>query len=259
MKHIVKLLSMAVVGLLFSCSQTDLLTYDTTQRDGIYLEFDADEGEADSVFYNFGFTDRLKDTEDIYPVKAVVMGARKDYAREFKIEIISDQFDCEKFSVATEDYFELPETVTIPANGYEAIIPVKLLRHSDLLTKSVILAFRLVENDDFIVRGKDTFKITFDDWNPPVPKWWQSIFGNFTKKSGELFFKYFWASEANNPIIFKDIVDEFGYELEVPIKQGSFSAIQVHRMYFNVNVRTPMYNLTIANPEYGHTMPKPIY
>ena len=75
--------------ILFSCVKEDYLKYDTTQKDGVYLNYTP---ETDSVFFNFGFDSK---TEHIIELNCMVMGVPKDYDRTISLKAVNDKYSDE--------------------------------------------------------------------------------------------------------------------------------------------------------------------
>lgn len=246
----------AVVVAFSSCTSENYLKYDTSWKDGIYIEQfitvekDSKEvkEEIDSTFYNFGFSSI---TEHTINVRCVMMGAPKDVDREIKIKTNNSKYASETFEAASGTYYVIPESVIMPKGEVETTIPVKLLRHPDLETKSVILTMELVTNDNFETKGNFEFTITFDDKTPTTPVWWTKYdMGAFHKEKGQKFFEYFWDLEASQKYIFDQIVKRWGRNLDKgPFTPGYLnSPLILFDFTFSAFVKMRLYEYAQANP-----------
>lgn len=254
----------AVIFFINSCTNEDYPKYDTSIKDGAYIEHFIktyeDTGvesreEIDSVFYNFGFTDI---TEYTYEVRCAIMGVPRDYDREIKVTTNNSKYADNEFLAAKEDYYELPSTVILPKGEVETVIPVTLKRHLELETGRAILTLVLVANDNFDVKGNPEFTITFDDQLPETPGWWSSYnMGEFTKFKGQLFFKYFWEMEQENKYLFDKIVKRWGRNLDIKPYTGQNSPLVVYEFAFASLVHMKMWEYSEAHPELELNISKP--
>ena len=110
-------------------------------------------------------------------------------------------------AVEGEDYMISKTTYVIPAGEAKAIIPVKLLRRSDLHLAKRSFKIRLIENDelkflysrsmpeynaegDIVGRPMDFQRILRMDESFPIPIWWyvrgEPYFGTFSQKKAAL-------------------------------------------------------------------------
>lgn len=253
------------VLMLSSCTNEDYLKYDTSIKDGIYIEQllkkenSQVEEVIDSTFYNFGFTNI---TEYTYNVRCMVMGTPQDKDREFKVITNNGKYADEKFVAAKEAYYEIPSTVIMPKGAVETVIPIKLKRHAELEQVRAIITIELQNNENFEVKINPEFTITFDDKTPVTPKWWQDWeYGAFSKFKGQLFFKYFWEMEQENEYMFNLITTRWGRNLDIAPFDPPYanSPLMVYESTFKVYVQTEMWNYSESHPELELEITEPIF
>lgn len=243
-----------VVCYFTSCTNSDYLEYDLSQKDAVYLNYTE---ETDSLFYNFGF---YEITENVISIPVNLMGMPRDYDREIKITLSNERYADADTAVipASEEYFEIPETVMLKKDSTSVYVPVKLLRHHDLEEKRAIITFNIESTEDLEVRGHSEYTITFDDKTPKTPNWWTSYnMGDFTKFKGQLFFKYFGEMEQEQKAIYDAIVERWGRFLDIMPNGSRNSPLMIYRVSFNKYVKMKMYNYSQEHPELELNIKKP--
>lgn len=249
-----------------SCTNENYLKYDSTLRDGLYVEHfkitlddsGVEKKEVmDSAFYNFGFSDI---TEYTYNIRCAIMGIPRDFDREISIKMNNSKYADNEFIAAKSDYYEIPDRVIVPGNAVEVMIPVKLKRHTELENTRAILTIEVVANENFDIKGNSEFTLTFDDKTPPTPIWWLAYrYGEFTKFKGQLFFKYFWEMEQENEYMFNKIVTRFGRNLDKqPIAAtGQNNPTVAFSFAFSSMVQLKAWEYSEAHPELNLNIAKP--
>jgi hypothetical protein len=247
-----KILYILLPFLLSSCLNEDYLQYDTSQKDGVYLDYTA---ATDSVFYNFGFESIQEYTIN---VKCNLMGVPKPYDRNINIKMENSRYAGTDFTAAKESFYTVPTVVVLPKDSVSVYIPVILKRDIELETVRAIITLQLDKSDDFDVRGHSEFTVTFDDKIPTTPLWWQTFnYGAFTKFKGQLFFQYFWEMEAENKGTFDIIIARWGRNLSITPNSGSNNPLSVYRVTFMKNVQQKMWEYSQANPQLNLGITKP--
>jgi hypothetical protein len=97
---------------------------------------------TDSLTFSF-VTYPADTTSKVMNVEVAVMGPVSDHARTANIIVASS------LTTATNDLYEVPSTVVIPANAASAYLPVTLKRGNVLQTKAVRLRIEVAKSDDF--------------------------------------------------------------------------------------------------------------
>jgi hypothetical protein len=240
--------------LVFSCVNEDYLQYDTTQKDGVYLDYTA---TTDSVFYNFGFESIQQNTINVI---CKVMGVPKTFDRKISIKMVNNRYSNSVFTPAKESYYSVPNSVTLPKDSVRVMIPVTLKRDPELENTRAIITLELVKSDDFDIRGHSEYTISFDDKLPATPVWWTTYnMGAFTKLKGQLFFKYFWEMEAEDKGTYDIIVSRWGKTLSITPNSGASSPLTVYRVTFAKYVQQKMWEYSQANPELNLGITKPTF
>jgi hypothetical protein len=249
-----KIIYIIVGFLLSSCAKEEYLQYDTTQKDGVYLDYTP---ATDSIFYNFGFESITDKTIDVV---CKVMGAPKSQDRRIKIKMVNNKYAGQEFLPAKAQYYSVPLEVILPKDSVKITIPVKINRDIELESTRAILTLQLEQNEDFDIRGHSEFTITFDDKVPATPVWWTSYnMGAFTKLKGQLFFKYFWEMEAENKGTYDIIVARWGRTLNITPNSGANSPLNVYRVTFAKYVQQKMWEYSQANPQLNLGITKPTF
>lgn len=235
-----------------SCAKEDYLKYDTSQKDGVYLDY---TNETDSVFFNFGFDSNVEYT---YFVNCMLMGVPKNHDRKIALKMSNQKYEGNGFVAAKPQYFSIPAEVTLPKDSIRVMIPILLKRDVELETIRAILTVELQDSEDFEVRGHSEFTIAFDDKTPTTPPWWQSwSYGSFTKLKGQLFFKYFWEMEQDNKAAYDVIVAKWGRNLDIAPNSGASSPLSTYRLTFMQYVQQKMWLYSQANPSLNLGISKP--
>ncbi len=237
-----------------SCAKENYIKYDTTQKDGVYLDYTA---ATDSVFYNFGF-DSIEEYTILVSCK--VMGVPKPFDRKINIKMVNNKYANTTFIAAKDTYYSVPSQVTIPKDSVKVSIPVKLKRDIELETTRAIITLQLEKSDDFDIRGYSEYTVTFDDKLPATPAWWTTYnYGAFTKLKGQLFFKYFWEMERDNKGTYDIIVVRWGKNLNILPNSGSNSPMTIYRVTFMKYVQQKMWEYSQANPQLNLGISKPSF
>ncbi|NCB19367.1 MAG: DUF4843 domain-containing protein [Bacteroidia bacterium] len=249
-KHLIYILTFLMV--ITSCAKEEYLKYDTSQKDGVYLEY---THETDSVFFNFGFDSNVEHT---FFVNCMLMGVPKDFDRKVSLKLSNEKYAGNGFIAAKPQYFSIPSEVTLAKDSVRVMIPVVLKRDVELETTRAILTIELLDSKDFEVRGHSEFTISFDDKTPPTPPWWASwSYGAFTKLKGQLFFKYFWEMEQENKAAYEVIVQRWGRNLDKTPNSGASSPLNTYRLTFMQYVQQKMWLYSQANPGLNLGISKP--
>ena len=153
------LAAVAVLGIA-SCSNDDFLYQDQARvrltGPKIYTS------GTDSL--NFSFVTVASGTDSkTLNVDVYVMGTAANRDRTASISI-----DTQK-STATSDMYEVPATVTIPADSTHAVLPVVIKRSDAILTKSVYLYIKVTESADF-APGVNEENHLMVIWNDKISK-----------------------------------------------------------------------------------------
>ncbi len=237
-----------------SCAKEDYIKYDTTQKDGVYLDYTS---ATDSVFFNFGF-DNIEDYTVLVSCK--VMGVPKPFDRKINIKMVNAKYANTTFIAAKDAYYSVPAQVTIPKDSVKVTIPVKLKRDIELETTRAIITLMLEKSEDFDIRGHSEFTVTFDDKLPATPAWWLTFrFGEFTKLKGQLYFKYFWEMEKENKRTYDIIVARWGRNLDKTPNSGANSPMTIYRVTFMKYVQQKMWEYSQANPNLNLGISKPTF
>lgn len=118
--------------------------------------------ETDSLEFSFITTPSDVVTQQM-DVTLYVMGVVADYDRTVQLETVADK------TTATDDLYEYPTTVVIPAGSNYGICPVILKRADILQEKTVRLFIRVVASDDFAVGSKEQDHLLLK-WNDQLSK-----------------------------------------------------------------------------------------
>lgn len=242
----------AVVLLLgISCANEDYLKYDTTQKDGVYLNYDKSMFE-DSLHYTFGLE---YITKKVIPVKVNLMGMPKNYKRliNFKIETVS--VATEESYAAKEEMFSIPDTIWMEADSVTATIPLTINRLKALEDSTFIVSFNLEDSEDLDVRGLREYKVTFNDQIPRYFPWWQYKLGALTKNKVLLFFDLYKKIEEKNKRLYDKMVENYGEFLEKA--RYMFTPFDQFRVATDEYIVKPMYEEYLKNPDAFGYMPKP--
>lgn len=133
------LAAMAVLGMA-SCTNDDFLYQDQARvrlaGPKIYTS------GTDSLNFSFVTVASGIDSKTLN-VDVYVMGTATNRDRTASISIDSHK------STATSDMYEVPASVTIPADSTHAVLPVVIKRTDAILTKSVYLYIQVAESTDF--------------------------------------------------------------------------------------------------------------
>ena len=258
-----KLLYILLVGNLFlACQKTDLPLYDTSQKDGVYLQsnnYSSTLGK-DSIYVNFGFEPI---TESIVTTNLRLMGMPKDYDRKVLVSTkntLNVEEGDENLVPALDEYYDVPAEMVIPANEVQVELPITLYRHADLTEKTAVVVVNIEGTEDLDIRGNDQFVVIFDDLAPEEPGWWNlNSLGHYSRDKAIKFYEIFHETEQTQKFTFDVIVDRWGYWLDQGNNSGNFSPLNVYSIFFKDNVLMPMYEYSQAHPELEWEIQKPNY
>ncbi len=135
-------------------------------------------------------------------LRVELFGAVKDYARKFRIEVVSDVSDS-LHAVEGVDYSPIPLEYEMPAWENHTFIPIELLRTDTLLKQARRFTIKLLANEDFgfeymgyrlmpdsSYMMTDDHVVIYMDEEFPRPWWWYRIgtpiFGEWSRKKGIL-------------------------------------------------------------------------
>lgn len=153
------LAAVAVLGMA-SCSNDDFLYQDQARvrlvGPKIYTS------GTDSLNFSFVTVPSGTDSKTLN-VDVYIMGTAANRDRTAAISI-----DAAK-TTATSDMYEMPTTVTIPADSTHAVLPVVIKRTDAILTKSVYLYIRVAESADFAVGVNEQNHLMLI-WNDKISK-----------------------------------------------------------------------------------------
>lgn len=249
-----KIIYIILALIISSCAKEDYIKYDTSQKDGVYLDY---TNATDSIFYNFGF-DNIE--EYTVFVSCNVMGIPKSYDRKVNIKMENSRHANATFTAARDTYYYVPSQITIPKDSVKVTIPVKLKRDVELESTRAIITLTLEKSDDFDIRGHSEYTITFDDKLPATPAWWTTYnYGAFTKLKGQLFFKYFREMEKESKGTYDIIVERWGKNLDIKPNSGGNNPTIVYRITFMKYVQQKMWEYSQANPQLNLGISKPSF
>lgn len=153
------LAAVAVLGMA-SCSNDDFLYQDQARvrlvGPKIYTS------GTDSLNFSFVTVPSGTDSKTLN-VDVYIMGTAANRDRTAAISI-----DAAK-TTATSDMYEMPTTVTIPADSTHAVLPVVIKRTDAILTKSVCLYIQVAESTDFAVGVNEQNHLMLI-WNDKISK-----------------------------------------------------------------------------------------
>lgn len=153
------LVAVAVLGMA-SCSNDDFLYQDQARvrlvGPKIYTS------GTDSLNFSFVTVPSGTDSKTLN-VDVYIMGTAANRDRTAAISI-----DAAK-TTATSDMYEMPTTVTIPADSTHAVLPVVIKRTDAILTKSVCLYIQVAESTDFAVGVNEQNHLMLI-WNDKISK-----------------------------------------------------------------------------------------
>jgi len=127
----------------------------------------------------FSFVTYSDETQQmVMDIDVYLMGNTTDYDRTAAVQIVGDK------TTATADMYDLPLSVTLPADSAHATLPVTLKRRSALTAKAVRLCIEVVETSDFKVGVEEERRFTLI-WSDVIakPKNWSDLeefFGSYS-------------------------------------------------------------------------------
>lgn len=132
-----------LAAMAFTACSVDDFTYQDTAR----LRLEGPEiYAAGSDSLTFSFVTYSEETQSmVMDIDVLVMGPAVNHDRTATVTVVAD-----KTTASSSDY-ELPLTITIPADSAKGTLPITLKRSSALQEKSVRLYIEVVANDDFQV------------------------------------------------------------------------------------------------------------
>lgn len=226
----------------------DYLRYDTSQKDLLLIV------GPDSINATFTAGDPVDSL--VYHVPLQVMGMPKPYERACQIEIIDSA------TTAVEGvHYKLNTTYLYPKDTTLAYMNIVLYRDRDagLQDNSVMLAYKLVETDDFAVMPVEYYNImnhlTVSIIHTSKPRWWNvSILGAFTEKAYFMFLHFYTELKQTNPVIYKRLVGKYGEDMS----RANVFVWSVDGTTLKRFVVRPMYDYYVANPDPDVQIPEPV-
>lgn len=243
-------LSLVAGMLTASCNNEDYPVYDTDQKDAVYIAYEGDQAETDSIHYEYGFRLLTQVTLKI-PVK--LMGMPTDRERAFDVKVVKEQ------TTMTKDvHYSIDESkLKLAANQLESAFEITLYRDKDpkLTDTTYVISLELQETEDLkAVQGISSFQITYSDKRPSTPVWWRDwTLGKYNFEVAQWFFHYFYLTEEINPAIFNELITRYGdYFVEAGPRQGP---LDMYGNFFAKYVLTPLYEQYKDHPTIR--IPKP--
>lgn len=153
-------------------------------------------------------------------VEAYIMGTVADRDRTLKLAVDAGK------TTATANQYDVPTTVTIPANSNKAVFPVVLKRDASLTDKTVSLYIKVDNSEDFQT-GVNEWNHLLLKWNDQLsrPKNWESelqtYFGTYSDEKYRFMLNnaggitefstetMSWAQLTNFKIVFTNLLDEY--------------------------------------------------
>jgi hypothetical protein len=258
------------IMLLSSCEGTWIM-YDTTQKDHLYME---NLPSASTVSFAL-----VEDLELTHNVKVKMMGMPVNADRQFTVEFLepsvasvaSGESTIDVYKAVAGTDFEAPSFV-MPAGAVETTLSFKLKRTETIKDKFASIRFRIVEDAEFVPMVQDStdldaivsseYEVLFNDGDPVCPVWWsagagyegwQMLIGKFYVAKYRKFLDLFHEMEVSNPVIFEQMVEKYGYNLDNPDMEIAFYQ-KTDPAVWATYVLIPLYNyfkaLYEANPEH---------
>lgn len=221
----------------------------------------------------------VSDLELTHDVKVKMMGMPVNTDREFSVQFLepsvasikSGDQDVEVYQAVAGTDFTAPSFV-MPAGAVETVLSFKLKRTETIKTKFASIRFRICENDEFVPMVQDStdlgaivsseYEVLFNDGDPVCPVWWsagagyegwQMLIGKFYVAKYRKFLDLFHEMEVTNPVIFAQMVEKYGYNLDNPDMEIAFYQ-KTDPAVWATYVLIPLYNyfkaLYEANPEH---------
>lgn len=184
MKHIYKLcLLLVLLFCLSNCTKDERLMYNEEETG---LSFYKRGGtDVDSVDYSFALEPQDVKTDTIF-LRFRIMGTTKSYDREIKLNVLDG-------STAKAGYHYKIEKLFIPANAYDAEVPLILFRRLGLKDSLVTAQLEIMETVDFkkgyddITQGsklsRQTYKFSLTDKLAKPSLWdsfWKDLYGEYS-------------------------------------------------------------------------------
>jgi hypothetical protein len=184
--HILNIL-LCLVFTLGSCTKEEQLMY---QDNDPRVYFPKSKvlngiGSVDSVHYSFALEPETHETDTIY-LHFRIIGLAKDYDRMIKMELTEESTAKERYHFEYKDLY-------IPANAYEAEVPVILHRRPGLKDSIVRAELRITESTDFkpgyegtssaTQLDKLSYNFTITDMLAKPAIWetlWANLFGSYS-------------------------------------------------------------------------------
>ena len=244
------LICLSLLLLMTGCNNEDYPVYDTDQKDAVYIAYEGDQAETDSIHYEYGFNLLTEVTLKI-PVKLMGMPVGRD--RVFGVNVVDSATTMTK-----NLHYSINESrLILPANQLEGTIEVTLYRGKDpkLSDTTYVISLELAETEDLKpVQGISFFQITYSDKRPGKPNWWTDWdLKDYNFEVAQWFFHYFYLTEETNPSIFKELINRYGdYFVKAGNSQGP---LDMYHNFFAKYVLTPLYEKYKDDPDVN--IPKP--
>jgi len=168
--------AVCLAAMAFTACSVDDFKYQDTAR----LRLEGPEiYAAGSDSLTFSFVTYSEETKSmVMNVDVLVMGTTVDYDRTAAVTVVAD-----KTTASASDY-EMPLTITIPADSAKAILPVTLKRTTALQEKSVRLYIEVAANGDFQagVNEQNHFTLIWNDILTRPTNWdeLEEFFGTYS-------------------------------------------------------------------------------
>lgn len=141
---------------------------------------------VDSIYYSFALED-ISVTSAIIKVPVNITGIAKDYDRDYKVEVVTEQ------TTASDSDWDksLISATSIKRGEFRDTLFIKVNRTAELRNTWKHITFRILPNDEFAT-GYDNLlqaKVSFSDILSP-PDWWEKWKASFGEYSREKFIKW---------------------------------------------------------------------
>ena len=244
------LISLSLFLLMTGCNNEDYPVYDTDQKDAVYIAYEGDQAETDSIHYEYGFNLLTEVTLKI-PVKLMGMPVGRD--RVFGVNVVDSA------TTMTKDlHYSINESrLILPANQLEGSIEITFYRDKDpeLTDTTYVISLELTETEDLkAVQGISFFQITYSDKRPSAPLWWRDYkLDTYKFEVAQWFFHYFYLTEEINPDVFNELIGRYGdYFIEAKAVQGP---LDMYGNFFAKHVLTPLYEQYKDDPNVSIPQP----
>lgn len=140
MQYKLKLMLVAVIGLLAACKKSELTKF--YEADNVYIYKDAFNTSRDSILYSFAIRPASL-TADTVKVPLRIMGTAKDRDRQVNVKVLTDSSTAKQ----DQDFVILP--TVIKAGEYTGNVVVVIKRTAAMKTAELRLMIEIGESTDF--------------------------------------------------------------------------------------------------------------